>query len=245
MKFKPVVPLLLIGMLVAATAILLFLVRDPGHAIVVPLQVRPATANADGNRPESAKWQERLLELAQSSPTSLQGDEDELERALRDYLALPPESRDADTDATASGLAADRITHHIRHGAPDRAQALCLHFRWSATRINALAPVCRRTLSSGRQTQDTMIRTHHRVLLIDNDDGDTRRAAERYLENPYDGERLADLAIRLARGGELQTAELLLQELMQIDRMAAARLEHQLAAPSGVTHQGHPFEFED
>jgi hypothetical protein len=245
MKFKPVVPLLLIGMLVAVIAILFLLLRDPGHAIVVPLQVRPATDNADRNHPESAKWQKRLLELAQSSPTSPQGDEDELERALRRYLALPPASRNADNDATASGLAADRIAHHIRHGAPERAQALCLHFRWSAIRINALAPVCRQTLSSGRQTQDTMIQTHHRVLLIDNEDGDTRRAAERYLENPYDGERLADLPIRLARGGEPQAAQLLLQELMQIDRMAAARLEHQLAVPLGVTHQGHPFEFED
>lgn len=244
MRVKPALSFLLIGVL-AAIAILVLLLRDPSHAIVVPLQVRPDVANADRNSPESAKWRERLLKLAQDSQSSSRNDEDELERALQSYLDLPPTLRNADTDATASGLAAERIAHHLRHDDPASARSLCLHFRWSAIRINALAETCRQALSSGRRTQDTMIRTHPRALLIDNAAGDTRRAAARYLDNPYDGERLAKLAIRLARDGELQAAELLLQELMQIDRMAAARLEHQLADHRGVTHQGHPFEFED
>lgn len=247
MKVKRFVPALLAAMLAVAIATLVCLARYPDHAIVVPLQVRSGTVEIDRHRAiDSDKWHQRLLELANAPPAS-RDDEDggNFERVLQRYLSLPPSSRSADTEATATGLAIERIEFALSRGQDERARSLCLRFRWSATRINLLAEACHRALSSGHRAQGATIRSHQNSLLIGGSHSPTRAAARRYLENPYDGERIYELAVQLAGQGRLAAAERLLEELLQIDLMAASRLEHALADDRGVEHHGHRFEFED
>ena len=246
MKMKRFVPLLLTATLTATLVALVCLTRPADHSLIVPLQVRAGNNIDQEKTVEAVARQDRQPDLteasAQSRDESVTG---EFEGSMKRLMSLPPALHDTDLEARAVGMAAERIDRDLRSGNSERARSLCLRFRWSATRINALARVCQRALSSSQDKRGAIIRTHPQSLLISSSDRSAHTAAKRYLRNPYDGERLADLALRLAKTGQLSAAERLLEELLQIDLMAASRLDDALADHRGVQHHGHPLKLED
>ncbi|MDA3934133.1 MAG: hypothetical protein PF630_07400 [Gammaproteobacteria bacterium] len=131
---------------------------------------------------------------------------------------------------TVSGQIAELIRHKMNAQLDDEAWSICLRLRWILPRINQLAEPCsniKRRSGSLQRNGLEYVRSGQYFQVL-NPSRKIAAAGQHYLNDPYDADALFDLAIQLASNGLGEHADLLQEELMQIDPASAAKLENRI-----------------
>jgi hypothetical protein len=140
-------------------------------------------------------------------------------------------------EAASQNVVAEAIRRLAQAGKPGEAWRLCLRVRWSAPRIDRIAPACRDVIArhprSELRPNDLFTELPRTVLLSKLDpatcNAATRTAIRQYLANPYEGWVLEKLIVALWNTSQRPLAEALKPELLQLEYEALWRVELTLA----------------
>ena len=140
--------------------------------------------------------------------------------------------------ASSQAVAATAVRQLAKGGRASDAWEYCVRLRWSASRLDILAPACREVIDrypsekhAASRTLNALPRTIPLHVL---DPTGIDRAGEamirKYLANPYDGEHLAEVILMLWKTPNRAVALSLKSELLQLEPSLVSRVEMAIAA---------------